>query len=70
MRSRWSAENVLTWLAVTSMEGAWLTLAYVLLQWAASQPSLPLNVLHFSLAVMLGMLVAHVGANLSQPRRP
>ena len=68
MRLRWSAENVLTWLAVTSMEGAWLTLAYVLLQWAASQPSLPLNVLHFSLAVMLGMLVAHVGANLSQAR--
>ena len=42
MRSRWSAENVLTWLAVASLEGAWLTLAYVLLQWAASQPSLPL----------------------------
>jgi hypothetical protein len=68
MRSRWSAENVLTWLAVASMEGAWLTLAYVLLQWAASQPTLPLNVLHFALAVTLGMLVAHVGANLSQAR--
>jgi hypothetical protein len=58
VRSRWSAEALLTLLAVASMEGAWLTLVYVGLQWATHQTSLPLNVLHFALAVALGMFVA------------
>ena len=68
MRSRWSAEGALTWLAVASMEGAWLTLAYIGLQWATQQPRLPLNVLHFGLAVVCGMLIARTWRNLTQTR--
>jgi hypothetical protein len=49
------------------MEGAWLMLAYVGLEWL-TRAGLPLNILHFSLAVALGMVVARIGRGLSQAR--
>ena len=66
MRSKWSAEGVLIRLAVASMEGAWLTLVYVGLQWLVAQPALPLGILDFSATVLVGMFVARRFANLSQ----
>ena len=68
MRSRWSAEGLLTLLAVASMEGAWLTLVYIGLAWATHLTALPLNVLHFALAVLLGMFVARTWRDLSRTR--
>ena len=66
MRSKWSAETVLLWLATATLEGAWLTLTNVLLQWLKKEPHLDLGILAFSLAVGVGMALAHTFRDLPQ----
>ncbi len=68
MRSRWSAELILTWLAAATMEGAWLTLANILLQWLKQSPRLDLGIFIFTFAVLVGMLVARSTRLLPQSR--
>ena len=68
MRSKWSAELILTWLAAATMEGAWLTLANVLLQWLKKTGQLDLNILYFTLAVGVGMVISRSARQLPQSR--
>jgi hypothetical protein len=68
MRSRLSAELVLTWLAAATMEGAWLTLANILLQWLKQSTVLSLGIVPFTLAVAAGMIVARSARHLPQAR--
>ncbi len=68
MRSRWSAELALSWLAAATMEGSWLALLYVTLQWIKQANGLPLSILPFVLAVFAGMVIARSGRHLSQSR--
>ena len=68
MRSKWSAELILTWLAAATMEGAWLTLANVLLQWFKKTGELDLNILYFTLAVAVGMVISRSARQLPQSR--
>lgn len=58
MRLSWSAERILTLLAVASLEGAWLTLAYLALQQLAGDGQLHLGIAHFAIAVGGGLLLA------------
>jgi Domain of unknown function (DUF4129) len=58
MRSTWSAERVVTFLAIASVEGAWLTLAYLALQQLAGDGQLHLGIVHFAIAVGGGLLLA------------
>lgn len=67
MRSSWSAERVLTVLALASMEGAWLTLVYVGLQWLSKADRLDLGIFQFALAVLSGLFVATI-ARASEQR--
>ena len=68
MRSRWSAELVLTWLAAATMEGAWLTLANILLQWLKQSSRIDLGIFIFTVAVFVGMVVARSMRQLPQSR--
>ena len=68
MRSRWSAESALTWLAVVTMEAAWITLVYVGLQWLGIKYTLELGIAHFALGVALGMVLVLTFGGLRQSR--
>jgi Domain of unknown function (DUF4129) len=58
MRSSWPADRVLAVLAAVTLEGAWLTLAYVALQWLAGVSEQHLSIAHFAVAAGLGLLLA------------
>ncbi len=58
MRSTWPADRVLAVLAAVSLEAAWLTLAYVGLQWLAGVPEQHLSIAHFAVAAGVGLLLA------------
>jgi hypothetical protein len=66
LRSKWSAELALLFGATAALEGAWLTLANILLQWLTSSRTLSLGILAFSLAVVVGMVVGRTLRNASQ----
>lgn len=68
MRSKWSAESALTWLAVVTMEAAWITLIYVGIQWLGIHFTLELGIGHFALGVAIGMVLAQTFATLAQSR--
>jgi hypothetical protein len=58
MRLTWSADRALAVVAAASLEGAWLTLLYVLIQWWAGQRDLPLGIGHFAVGAGVGILLA------------
>ena len=68
MRSRWSAESALAWLAVVTMEAAWITLVYIGIQWLGIGLTLELGIAHFALAVAVGMVLAQTFATQPQSR--
>src|SRR3954463_13562182 len=68
MRSKWSTEFALLFLATAGLEAAWLTLANVLLQWLKNSSAVALGLLPFSLAVIVGMLLGRSTRNADQSR--
>ena len=68
MRSRWPAETLVLWLATATLEAAWITLANLLLQWFKDSERVDLTIIHYFLAVLLGMVLARTFRNLPQNR--
>ena len=68
MRSRWPAEIVVLWLATATLEAAWITLVNLLLQWFKQTERVDLTIIHYFLAVLLGMVLARTFRNLPQNR--
>jgi hypothetical protein len=68
MRSNWSAEAALSWLAVASMEGAWITLAYIGVEGPLRAPGAQIGIAHFAVSVAAGMFVARSSRDLPQQR--
>src|SRR4051812_15201983 len=68
MRLPWSAERVLIRLATATLEGAWLTLINVSLQWLKRTGRVDLGFIHFTLAVLFGMFLALSFRHLTQTR--
>lgn len=66
MRSNWSAEGALSWIAVASMEGAWITLVYIWLEGIVRPPGVGLGIAQFAVSVAVGMLVARWSRDLSR----
>ncbi len=67
MRSSWSAERIVALVAAASLEGAWLTLAYLAVQWAAGADTAYLGIAHFAAAAGGGLLLARVVRTWSGP---
>ena len=68
MRSKWPAELILIWVATATMEAAWIALVNMSLQWLKHTGRLDLTVVHFFLAVGVGMALARAFRHLSQNR--
>jgi hypothetical protein len=68
MRSRWPAETVVLWLATATLEAAWITLANLIGQWFKHTEHVDLTIVHFFLAVLLGMVLGRTFRNLPQNR--
>jgi hypothetical protein len=68
MRSRWPAEIVVLWLATATLEAAWITLVNLLLQWFKQAERVDLTIIHYFLAVLLGMVLARTFRNVPQNR--
>ena len=66
MRSNLSAEGALSWIAVASMEGAWITLVYIWLEGIVRPPGVGLGIAQFAVSVAVGMLVARWFRDLSR----
>jgi hypothetical protein len=66
MRSIWSADRILALLAAASLEGAWLTLVYIGLQWWAGNRELDLGIGQFALGAVVGILLARRIRGLSR----
>ncbi len=58
MRSTWSADRVLRLLATASLEAAWLTLAYLVLEWLAGRDQLDLGIAQLGAAAIVGTLLS------------
>ena len=59
MRSKWSAETVLLWLATATLEGAWLTLVNITLQWLGLTAK-PLPLMYNEFGVVIGLVHIYV----------
>jgi hypothetical protein len=68
MRSKGPAEFVLLFAATAVLEGAWLTLANILLQWLMRSATVAMGILPFCLAVAAGMLLGRYLAQADQAR--
>jgi len=60
MRSSWSADRLLALLAAASLEAAWLTLAYLALQWLAGSHQQYLGIAHLAVAAIAGLFLGRV----------
>jgi hypothetical protein len=58
LRSTWPLERSLGLVAAASLEAAWLTLAYLLVQWLAGARGVHLGIVAFAAAAALGLLLA------------
>lgn len=62
MPSTWSLERFVALLAAATLEAAWLTLAYLLVQWLSGDNGAHLGLVAFGLAAALGLLLARLVA--------
>ena len=62
MRSTWSLERVLGLSSAAVLEAAWLTLAYILIQWLTGARGLYLGIVSFAAAAAFGLLLARASA--------
>lgn len=68
MRSNWPAEKVLLWVATATLEAAWITLLNIAWQWLKHAGRVDLTILHYFLAVALGMALARAFRDEPQSR--
>ena len=68
MRSKWPAELILIWIATAAMEGAWITLVNISLQWLKNATRVDMGLLDFFVAVATGMILARAFRHLPQNR--